>query len=477
MIAVILIVALILRLIAINQSLWLDEGINVNVAKALSFKSLIFNYSLSDFHPPLFHVILRGWILLFGSAETIVRLLSVVLGVATVYVTYLIAKKLFENKTALIAATLLATSPLHIYYSQEARMYMLAAFFASLSVYFFVSLLKKDIIWYWIGFVITTSLMLYSDYLPYLLIPVYILYLFVFRKKILLPTLKTFIPAFIFIFLTVIPWFIIFPKQLNTGLSAAAASPAWAQVVGSPQLKNLLLVFVKFTIGKISIDNNFVYAMTFVPIAIYVSGLFLLSLFRLSYFRLFLWFWLLLPIAGSFVLSFFVPIFAYFRFIFALGAFYIILASAINTINWIPLVRFLLAVILSINLISSAIYFTTPKFQRENWRDATNYVISNSNSQTLTLFASEYTTGPFDYYNRNHVRAAGALQGTSGDLQQIEKRIRFLTNSVDKVFLFQYLAQISDPQGIVFQELTEEGFKNSKTKDFDGVGFIYEFTK
>src|SRR3989344_4421449 len=364
MIAVILIVALILRLIAINQSLWLDEGINVNVAKALSFKSLIFNYSLSDFHPPLFHVILRGWILLFGSAETIVRLLSVVLGVATVYVTYLIAKKLFENKTALIAATLLATSPLHIYYSQEARMYMLAAFFASLSVYFFVSLLKKDIIWYWIGFVITTSLMLYSDYLPYLLIPVYILYLFVFRKKILLPTLKTFIPAFIFIFLTVIPWFIIFPKQLNTGLSAAAASPAWAQVVGSPQLKNLLLVFVKFTIGKISIDNNFVYAMTFVPIAIYVSGLFLLSLFRLSYFRLFLWFWLLLPIAGSFVLSFFVPIFAYFRFIFALGAFYIILSSAINTINWIPLVRFLLAVILSINLISSAIYFTTPKFQR-----------------------------------------------------------------------------------------------------------------
>src|SRR4030042_621512 len=161
MILIILTAALILRLIAINQSLWLDEAINVNVARALDLKSLIFNYSLGDFHPPLFHVLLRGWILLFGSSEISVRIPSVILGVATVYVTYLIGRKLFEHKTALIAATLLATAPLHIYYSQEARMYMLAAFFASLSVYFFISILKKDNFWLWIGFIIATAFMLY----------------------------------------------------------------------------------------------------------------------------------------------------------------------------------------------------------------------------------------------------------------------------------------------------------------------------
>src|SRR3990167_10650724 len=144
MIFIILLIALVLRFISLNQSLWLDEAINVNVARALSFKSLIFNYSLGDFHPPLYHLILRGWILLFGSSEVLVRLPSVFLGVATVLITYLIGKKLFENKTALIGATLMSTAPLHIYYSQEARMYMLAAFLSSLSIYFFISILKKD---------------------------------------------------------------------------------------------------------------------------------------------------------------------------------------------------------------------------------------------------------------------------------------------------------------------------------------------
>src|SRR3989344_3305794 len=167
MIYLVLLATLVFRLIALNQSLWLDEAINVNVARALSFKSLIFNYSLGDFHSPLYHLILRGWILLFGSSEVLVRLPSVFLGVATVFITYLIGKKLFENKTALIGATLMSTAPLHIYYSQETRMYMLAAFFSSLSVYFFILLLKRDHIWYWVGFIISTSLMLYTDYLPY----------------------------------------------------------------------------------------------------------------------------------------------------------------------------------------------------------------------------------------------------------------------------------------------------------------------
>src|SRR4030042_3137818 len=144
MIFIILVVALILRLIALNQSLWLDEAISVNVAKTLSYKSLILEYSLADFHPPLFYLILRSWIILFGSYEWVVRLPSVIFGIATVYVTYLIGKKLFEDKTALIAATLTATAPLLIYYSQEARMYMLAAFLTSLSVYFFISAIKDN---------------------------------------------------------------------------------------------------------------------------------------------------------------------------------------------------------------------------------------------------------------------------------------------------------------------------------------------
>jgi len=468
MILIILVIALILRLITINQSLWLDEAINVNVARALDVKSLILNYSLGDFHPPLFHILLRGWILLFGSSEISVRIPSVILGVATVYITYLIGRKLFENKTALVAATLLATAPLHIYYSQEARMYMLAAFLTSLSVYFFISILKKDNLWLWTGFIISTALMLYSDYLPYLIISTYLSYLIIFRKKIAVSTLRAFIPAFIIIFITIIPWLVIFPKQFQTGLSAAAASPAWAQVVGSPSFKNFFITFVKFTIGRISNDNNSVYALLFAPAGIFVAFLFLLSLFRISKLRSFLWFWFFGPIILALALSFFVPIFAYFRFIFILGAFYLIWASAINTINWTPLIRSLLILALILNLTSLSFYYLNPKFQRENWRAATNYVHANSTAKTVVLFASEYTVGPFDYYNKDKVEAAGALN---------EQKLKLFTADADKIFLFQYLSPITDPGGLVFQELTKQGFTNTKIENFDGVGFIYEFTK
>lgn len=477
MIVLIGIVALALRFISLNQSLWLDEGINVNVARGLSFKDLVANYSLSDFHPPLYHVILKAWITFFGSSEIAVRIPSVIFGVGTVFVVYLIAKKLFEKKTALIAATLIATAPLHIYYSQEARMYMLAAFLATLSVYFFVSVIERDRLLNWLGFIVSTALMLYSDYFPYLLIPAFFIYIVLNRKRIPSATIRTFIPSAVLIFALLSPWLLFLPKQLSGGLSTAVASPAWAQVVGGGNFKNLALTFLKFTIGRISFSNQTIYALMFAPAGAYVLFLFALSLFRLSPKRSILWYWLLVPIFLGFAISFFIPIYSYFRLIFALGAFYIIIASGINTVNWQTLTRALLALALAVNLVSTTIYLSNPKFQRENWRGAVGYISRNFTPRSIVLFESDFTTGPFDYYNGGRLNAAGALGGFSAKNPEVENKVSKLTLDKNKVFLFQYLSQITDPQSLVFAALSKEGFTNSSTKDFDGVGFLYEFVK
>ena len=45
MIFIILLIALVLRFISLNQSLWLDEAISVNIAGALDFKSIVLNFS------------------------------------------------------------------------------------------------------------------------------------------------------------------------------------------------------------------------------------------------------------------------------------------------------------------------------------------------------------------------------------------------------------------------------------------------
>ncbi len=477
MIIIILLVGLILRLINLNQSLWLDEAINAVFVRSLDLKSLIFNYSLSDFHPPLYHILMKGWVVLFGSSEIALRMPSVILGVASIYIIYKIGKKLFDEKTALIAATLLATAPLHIFYSQEARMYMLASFFTIVSVYFFIAVLKEDRLKNWAGFIISTSILLYSDYLPYLMIPVYLVYLFLYRKSIKKPTLRSFVPAFLLIALIVLPWFFIFPKQLITGLSAANLSPAWAQVVGTPSLNTLLITFVKFTIGRISNDNNALYALMFAPIGIFVSALFILSTFRMSKIRSFLYFWFFVPIFLAFAAAFFVPVFSYFRLLFVLGAFYLIWASAINTVNWTLPTRILLIIALTINLGSTVIYQMNPKFQRENWKGASAYVLDNADKNSIVFFESTHTLAPFDYYNNGKVEEKGALDSFSPSQDKVKENIGEYTKGKNKVFLFQYLSPITDPQGLLFEELTRAGFTNTKTQDINGVGFIYEFKK
>lgn len=477
MIILILLVGTLLRLVNLNQSLWLDEAINAVFVRSLDLKSLIFNYSLSDFHPPLYHVFMKGWVTLFGSSEIALRMPSVILGVASIYVIYKIGKKLFDEKTALVAATLLATAPLHIYYSQEARMYMLASFLTAVSVYFFIAVLKEDKLKNWVGFIISTSLLLYSDYLPYLMIPVYLLYIFLNKKSIRKPTLRSFVPAFLLIALIILPWFFVFPKQLATGLSAATLSPAWAQVVGTPHINTLLVTFVKFTIGRISNDNKTLYALMFAPIGIFVSILFIVSTFRMSKIRSFLYFWFFIPIILAFSVAFIVPIFTYFRLIFVLGAFYLIWASAINTVNWTLPTRVLLIIALTINLGSTVIYLMNPKFQRENWKEASAYVHGHADKNSIVFFESTYTLAPFDYYNNGAVEEKGALDSFNPSQEKVKQNVALYTKGKNKVFLFQYLSPITDPQGLLFEELTRAGFTNTKTQDINGVGFIYEFVK
>ena len=138
----ILLLGFILRLVSLNQSLWLDEAITVLAVKNHSFLQIITQYIGGDFHPPGFYLLLNLWTKIFGYSEVSARFPSVLFGVATIWIVYLLTKKLFSEKVGLLAAFLLAINPLHIYYSQEARMYAFAAFAVSLSFLFFIKLIK-----------------------------------------------------------------------------------------------------------------------------------------------------------------------------------------------------------------------------------------------------------------------------------------------------------------------------------------------
>jgi uncharacterized membrane protein len=105
-----IVVSLLLRLISLNQSLWLDEAITANVVKNNSYQNIVTRFSPNDFHPPLFYLTQKTWSSVFGYSEVGLRSMSVTFAVLTVILVYLH----FGFRPGL----LLTLKQLYLYYSQ-----------------------------------------------------------------------------------------------------------------------------------------------------------------------------------------------------------------------------------------------------------------------------------------------------------------------------------------------------------------------
>jgi hypothetical protein len=120
--------------------LWFDEAMSVHWARSSVPRILEVSMNLvEDRLPPLYYLLLHYWRSLFGDGEVAVRLLSVLLGTLLVPLVYRLSVELFDSdrRVALLAAALTTFNPFLVWYSQEARMYTLAALLATLGTWFF----------------------------------------------------------------------------------------------------------------------------------------------------------------------------------------------------------------------------------------------------------------------------------------------------------------------------------------------------
>jgi mannosyltransferase len=123
-----------------GQSFWNDEGNSARIAERSL--QLITEGAAGDIHPPLYYYLLHVWRNVFGSSEAALRSLSAILGVVLVGLTFLIGRKVFSAGVGLLAALLVTINPFQIYYSQEARMYMLLAVIGAAATFFLLRLLE-----------------------------------------------------------------------------------------------------------------------------------------------------------------------------------------------------------------------------------------------------------------------------------------------------------------------------------------------
>jgi 4-amino-4-deoxy-L-arabinose transferase-like glycosyltransferase len=148
------VLAAVLRFAGIaGQSYWLDESQAAHELH-LSFGAMLHAWNATEWNPPLYLIAAWPWAKVFGTGEAGLRSFSAVLGTALVPLVYLAGRELVSRWAGVVAAALAAVNPFMIWYSQEAREYMLLVVLCTASLLFFARAWRsgsgRDLAW-WAG--------------------------------------------------------------------------------------------------------------------------------------------------------------------------------------------------------------------------------------------------------------------------------------------------------------------------------------
>lgn len=124
-----------------TSELWLDEALSVNIARLPL--SQIPEALRHDGSPPLYYLLLHGWMQLFGEGNVAVRALSGVFAVASLPLMWVAARRLGGERAAWAGMLLLASSPFALRYASETRMYSMLVFLSLLGFLVLTRLLER----------------------------------------------------------------------------------------------------------------------------------------------------------------------------------------------------------------------------------------------------------------------------------------------------------------------------------------------
>ena len=452
--------ALVLRLINLGQSLWLDEAAQAEMsAKSISY---IWEGRGGDFHPPLYYVLAHFWMKL-GQSEIWLRLPSVIAGVATVYVVYLLAGKLHSGKVvfgkkysvdfSLLAAFFTAINPFLIYYSQEFRSYSLLGLLGTSAMYF---LFTRS---YWKLSLINT-LLFYTHYSSVFLFLAQIVFVFFYRRS----DLRRFLTGVLVSAVLYLPWFPHLLQQLHSGVNIDIYLPGWRNVLSISPLKALPVILFKLIAGRISFISRYLYG---VYIVFVFAGAFLSFLISRTQ-KSFLSVWLLVPLLTLIVTSLALPQNQPFRVIYIAPAICLMLASAA-----IRFPKLILAFVLYVALVGNIAYFTRPRLQREQWRQAASFLTSVQ-APVIVKFPASFA--PLAWYAPS-LPVVPAVSDFPARPEQVAANLSSLQGYPGNIYLMEYLTGLTDPNREVDQVLKDLGFAPSGTYNFEGVGFIYKYQR
>ncbi|MDT4966683.1 MAG: mannosyltransferase [Acidobacteriota bacterium] len=440
-IAILLILALgaVLRVYKLgSESIWLDEAFTIQITHG-SLSSIVEETS-KDVHPPLYYFVFHYWLELFGDSEFASRLLSVLLGVLAILAMYKLAALMFDRTMGLFAALLLALSPFHIEFSQEARMYTMLTLLTLLSMYFLTRMLaEKPGRVALAGYVISSALMMYTHVYSLFIIAAQNLFVFslVFLSRDTFRRIwKRWLIAQATLAVLFIPWLSVLMQQVSRvqkgfwipRLPATALVDTLFTFAGS---RHLALIFfplaaVAIFVGlrgrgrpeKAALDER---------TSNELSG-------RLKTYLLLLW--LICPVVFPFVISqVSSPIFLPKYTIPASLAFLILVTRGLVSVRFHQLQMALMLLIMGFSIVALRGYYATTR--KDAWRDVVAGFTKLAKPNDLVLFNQQSGQSPFDYYARRSDLIEKPFPDYHSELRidNIAELIKPLVDGQDRVWL------------------------------------------
>ena len=352
-----------------SKSLWGDETYSVALARS-GWGELWHIVVNREANMSLYYVLLKLWTA-FGSSETWVRSLSALFAVAAVPVVYALGARLFDRVTGVVAALLLAVDAFFVHYAQETRGYSLVLLLVALSTYLFVVALEEPAPGWIAAYALVSAAAVYAHFFAVFVLAAQGLTLLLTRR---------------------------FRHRVWVGLGGAVVLVAplllFVAARNSDQISWIVRPTPRDLVNSVEAIAGGSRALL-LAYAILVAVALAATLQRRTT-------WVLLvasvvvPVGGSFVLSYAKPIFLTRYLIVSVPALVVLGAAGITRLR--PRVVGALALAAVLVLSARTLRYWYADYKKEDWRAATHLVLARDRPGDVALFYRPSRRVAFEYY-------------------------------------------------------------------------------
>jgi uncharacterized membrane protein len=196
-----------------NKDMQKDQHLNPEKGVMDTLKSLAAEDAQ---HPPLYYLMLRYWMQWFGNSVIAIRSLSAFISLLIFPCLYWLCTELFKSPNVTwVAIAIIAISPFHVLYAQEAREYGLWTITILLSSAALLWAMRVKTKISWITYALTVVLGLYTYIFTGLIVVGHGIYVIAVEQFKLSKTLKKYLLASLVGLIAFVPWILVVLNSFN----------------------------------------------------------------------------------------------------------------------------------------------------------------------------------------------------------------------------------------------------------------------